>query len=385
MSTKIYWLELDLLRGFAVILMVLNHAGFAFFPEEVQAQPAVSLLLFITSFAPILFFFITGFGIALSQYSSKSTQIQGGTIFKASALILADYYMRDIKFSTVGMDFLGFIGCSMLFFELIKPLNKTLVISSITLLLIVALRYFLGPAIKSDLLVSNPELLKYLGLNGLDHSSYWFVPWLAYPIVGYLSGTLCAALNPWIQKNKAKVIFVLFATSCVGIVFGLIFAHLDMVFFRWRTLSIAFFLSGFTAITVAMLLAFIFVKFTAPLFVNILSLRGISSLAAVPLHYFIIWLITSLIPPPTIFATSAYMVVILGITYFGANLVNTFAQKIAQSQHGRSYHHVLFGLLFVSIVLFGVVGFTPEPLKVTIFICQLAVCLILPYRFKLRA
>ena len=64
--SRVFVPELDVLRGIAAVLMILNHAGFRLL-SGVDASSSISgAAVFLGGFAPVVFFFATGFGIALS-------------------------------------------------------------------------------------------------------------------------------------------------------------------------------------------------------------------------------------------------------------------------------------------------------------------------------
>ena len=58
--------ELDLLRGFAALLMVFNHVGYAALSPQAAQHGASGAIVFLGSVAPVLFFFATGFGGGLA-------------------------------------------------------------------------------------------------------------------------------------------------------------------------------------------------------------------------------------------------------------------------------------------------------------------------------
>ena len=71
------------------------------------------ILVFLGSFAPVLFFFLTGLGYGVQSAAGKRPRGQGYLI-KVGILLLADALMWMKPGTYVGNDFLGFIGLSML-------------------------------------------------------------------------------------------------------------------------------------------------------------------------------------------------------------------------------------------------------------------------------
>src|SRR3954451_2939317 len=102
---------LDLFRAAAAALMVLNHAGFALMGRDAAVQGASGLVVFLGSFAPVLFFFATGWGAGLRD--RRSTKPLGDVLDKALLLALADQFLHWRIGRPLGLDFFAFIGVSL--------------------------------------------------------------------------------------------------------------------------------------------------------------------------------------------------------------------------------------------------------------------------------
>ena len=63
-------LELDVLRGVAASLMIVNHAGIRLLSPADTIESASAVAVFVGGFAPVVFFFVTGFGAALARGSA---------------------------------------------------------------------------------------------------------------------------------------------------------------------------------------------------------------------------------------------------------------------------------------------------------------------------
>lgn len=68
---NLHWLELNVLRGLAAILMIVNHAGVKTSIETEANQSVMNDVLFIGSFTPMLFFFVTGVGLGIQSSQKK--------------------------------------------------------------------------------------------------------------------------------------------------------------------------------------------------------------------------------------------------------------------------------------------------------------------------
>src|SRR5580698_1983080 len=91
-NSRTHSAQLDVLRGLAIVLMIVNHVGVSLVDSNQEQLRAVSALIFLGSFAPVLFFFTTGFGIGISRRGAAWVGF-GSTLLKAGLLVLADQFM----------------------------------------------------------------------------------------------------------------------------------------------------------------------------------------------------------------------------------------------------------------------------------------------------
>ena len=120
---RVIWPELDLLRGLAGLAMVVNHTAVAVvpaaaatlvsLPEAPLSMTPVQWASFLGSFAPVLFFFISGVGYGL-QARPGGVPAKPGLWPKVAVLVLADALLWRVAGFWIGLDFFGFIAASML-------------------------------------------------------------------------------------------------------------------------------------------------------------------------------------------------------------------------------------------------------------------------------
>jgi uncharacterized membrane protein len=67
LEKKFSWQELDILRGLAALFMIINHGGYEFLIPDLATHGISGFIIFISSSAPVLFFFITGVGYGLQS------------------------------------------------------------------------------------------------------------------------------------------------------------------------------------------------------------------------------------------------------------------------------------------------------------------------------
>jgi hypothetical protein len=283
--TKFNLLELNILRGIAVIFMLVNHLCVNL-NEQLQSEFIIHTISFIGSFAPVIFFFVTGFGAGLS-FGTNNKPNMTGTLNKTLILIGLDLLIRYNGSFSFGIDFLAFIGISILMLELLKFLNRPILFAVLLILMLIGMRYGLGTVFQNNLDNNNLTLVKQvLGIQTFQNISYWFSPWMTYPLLGFIAGVLINVKFDFYQNHIKKLHLIsLILSSCIfGISLSL--ANVGFTYFRWGTVSVNFYLIS---------LAMILVSFGASYLISksnklntLISLRGVTCLLVVPIHYFIL-------------------------------------------------------------------------------------------------
>ncbi len=98
------WPELDLLRGIAVIQMIVHHSLLTWFAGVESLANFVGTTLFWVSFAPALFFLTTGMGYGIQGTSSRSAS-GFGLYRKVGILLVADQFLHWNHGAWIGIDF----------------------------------------------------------------------------------------------------------------------------------------------------------------------------------------------------------------------------------------------------------------------------------------
>lgn len=178
--------ELDVFRGWAAVLMIVNHAGYAWLSPANADAGASGLAVFVGSFAPVLFFFATGFGIGLKRVGQPPSSLLD-TAWKSILLIAADQAMYWRGGASFGFDFFSFIGVASLLVVLVARARRPVHLSLFLVVAILVVRYAVGPFVREWL----PEegWSDWLtGLRGHTGVSYPFAPWMVYPLIGFVLG-----------------------------------------------------------------------------------------------------------------------------------------------------------------------------------------------------
>jgi uncharacterized membrane protein len=287
---RAHWKELDVLRGIAAVMMVVNHVGVKFLSPQFMESGLTEALLFVASFAPVIFFFVTGVGTGIQSHQRKKTGRWASVLTKAGILWLADLLLAWSNGNGWWLDFLGFIGLSIVLLELIRTSKKPIAFSAIGIVLITLLRYGVGAIVAHFGWLENIWGIDLvLGTKMIPNVSYPLSPWLAYPLLGFIAGAAIARWQTKIDQQRFQAIAKTLGAAILPAIVSLFFAAKGAVFFRWGSMSIAFYILSFVAILGCLAIAMFVCSDRCPSFISRgLSLRGISSLAVVPVHYFLI-------------------------------------------------------------------------------------------------
>lgn len=264
---------LDQLRGIAAIFMVINHFGYIAFDQNKIEVELIKNILFITSFAPVLFFYTTGYGMGLQTNvdPGKKSKIQG----KIVLLFIADFFIRSPRMENIfGLDFFGFIATSVFFVYCATKTKNPVFAAVVMMLIIVLLRY--TPVSWFNSITHESKLIDFLsGRKSIPNISYPISPWLFFPLMGFTIAKINA------MQKHVKLLF------CVGaffLVMSIWLQYKEWVFFRWGTMSFAFFCASLSILLLIHTLLEINIKI--PL--NIINLNGVESFFIVPIHYFFV-------------------------------------------------------------------------------------------------
>ena len=281
-SGERYVRQLDILRGFAILLMVVNHCGFALLTPQLQRDPVIACFIFVGGLAPVLFFFTTGFGIGIARTGVSFRDFRS-TLLKALLLAVADQFFFWSHKTAYGLDFLGFIALSTVFVTAIAANRRPVRLSLVFIVLDLLLRYALGPFVRPRLPATRVGDW-IIGIGGLENVSYSLSPWIIYPLLGFVMAHLYksggGSMTKWFGRWPAVT-----GTTAIGMAISMAFTN--AAFYRWGTVSLAYFVLSIGAIYVSMILIWRFDAWS-PRTASLICLRGIASLAVVPIHYALI-------------------------------------------------------------------------------------------------
>lgn len=328
-QSRRHWLELDLLRAIAAAMMVANHVAVKRATSlEDRSHDAIEIASFVGSFAPVLFFFLTGLGHGVQsarrhpgrgyQYLAKA-----GILFAADAML----WINPNRMS--GMDFLGFIAVSMVLLRWVQYLPWNGVLAILIGSAFVLLRFVVGPAIRPVLPESGwgQALAFAIGVSSLPRFSYPPAPWMAYPFLGYGLGQIVGRHGTWIEKHRPAATALMATIGGLGTGATMAFVARGAVLFRWGTMSLAYFAASLAvlAICLTVVVALGGMRKAAPL-LDLCSLSGIRSFAVVPLHYLLLGISLQAVGP--ISDTASYSVrtlTVLVLSFAGSSAIPRLA------------------------------------------------------------
>ena len=284
--------QLDIFRGFAAILMVLNHAGFHWLAPIDATTGFDGIAVFLGSAAPALFFFATGVGMGLSRRGAVDWP---GIVRKVVLLQIADLFLGWSVHRWIGLDFFAFCAISMLAVALVTATRRPVLTAALAIAACLFVRYAvvsrLGP------LAGDYRIVAFVtGIDGVVDVSYPLSPWLVFPLAGFI-----LARHTGRQDGTALFAAPRICVAIVSAATGAAAWWLDSrgaAMHRWNTVSVAYFLFAIAFVGLVWLLADALAPASGFRVVSALQTRGPASLLIVPVHYALIGIAAAVLAPP---------------------------------------------------------------------------------------
>jgi hypothetical protein len=288
--------QLDVFRGFAAILMVLNHAGFQWLAPVDATTGIDGVAVFLGSAAPALFFFATGVGMGLSRRRAVDWP---GIARKVVLLLIADLFLGWSVHRWIGLDFFAFCAVSMLAVAVVTATPRPVPTAAIAIAACLVVRYAFVSRLQ-PLAADYPIVAFVSGIEGVVDVSYPLSPWLVFPLAGFILGRL-SARGEGAAHLPSPRIAVAVLSSASGVVAWWL-ASRGAVMHRWNSVSVAYFLFAIAFVGAVWLLTDALALASGSGFVRALQTRGPASLLIVPVHYGLIGTAAAVFPPPWIAA-----------------------------------------------------------------------------------
>ena len=370
------WLELDLLRTLAVLLMILNHVAVGF--DGSRDAPFIDAMNFVGSFAPVLFFFLTGLGNGV-QSVGKAPSRGAQHLIKIGILLAADVFLWVRPGRLIGMDFLGFIAISAVLLKELQRIPRSGAAAGILAMLVLAVRFAVGPMLRARLPDSplGHALASCLGIRTIEGFSYPLAPWLFYPLFGYVLGRTTARSRSWIENHRFQVVGPLTLAAVVFAAAATVLAINGAEVFRWGAMSFCFFVASLAAVSTCLAATLAAGgRESATAFAT----GAQQSFAVVPLHYALLVAAVALLGPVRGEASYARNTLcIVALSFAGAEIVARASTALRAS--GGRLVNLIWGFVLAASVVGAVVLATNEiskPVSVAIrATCQLGLCVLL--------
>ena len=366
-GVRVFAAELDVLRGVAAILMIVNHAGFRLLSPQDAISSGAGTAVFIGSFAPVLFFFATGFGIGLAGQGNSRPALLFSLLWKALVLVLADQFFFWRAGFGWGVDFFSFIALSMLVVSAVARLRRPGLAAAALAVTLLGLRYGLGPPLREHI-HGNAFAGWLLGTQALDNVAYPLSPWMVYPLLGFVLGrryqpagpTVTPHRQPWF-KWGAMLTPVLLAAAWA-------MASSRSGFFRWGTVNAPYFVLSLAVLGAACLLCASLTGFSGA-GGRWLALRGVASFAVIPVHYAVLDLYSSTAHVPI--AEWPYAALTLGIVVCSFVVSGAIAKALAAPLLARHRRGVVGAALTLILMAAGATIAASNRASLSVAMCVL--------------
>jgi hypothetical protein len=368
--------ELDDFRGIAAILMAANHL--AVVSPDYKTVPLLSLGEFLGSFAPVLFFFLTGMGAGV-QSIHRCPRRGWDPFVKVAILLIADAAFWLSPHVHLGNNFLGFIAISMLLIHAIQFLPRPAWAAGLIAVMALGLRFFLGTRLRNGLGL-HPVAGFLLGISDLPGFPYPPAPWLAFPMFGFMVGRWFErAHRAKPEQNQSVLVLYPFVVAVLCSSAAFFLWRRGSVFFRYGTVSVAFFLLAIAILALTLLAVRLLARWHAhrakP---SWLALEGIPSLAFVPVHYALIHaLVAGSGPPLTSLSYAVALPPLLILSFLLSSLVPIVARRIGERNIQPIATRCLLVVIPLGLLLLALGLVSGASKNVTVCITQLACCVLL--------
>lgn len=266
-------LTVDLMKGIAVIFMIQVHLMELFCRQDIYDGLAGRISLFLGGIpaAPV-FMVIMGYYVARSRKTFSQAVIRGiKIILLGFALniglnfhLLIKIYNGTFKIDPLpylfGVDILFLAGLSIIILSIIKKFRShQLIISSVALLMVFVVQLIIKKYIQIE---SGSYILAYFWGENTWWSYFPLIPWLAYPLTGFIFYKLESNLTPFIKKWLVYILLTYSFMTALFADFGMaVSADLDAYYHHGY---LFFFYAVFFLIAWASLNQFLAQKFANP-------------------------------------------------------------------------------------------------------------------------
>lgn len=212
--------ELDMLKGFAILFMVLVHCFEEFTNWPLDPKLSTYIIEFLGSppSAPV-FMFLLGIGIVYSRKSDAKALFMRGMylfVFSYALNFCRDFLPNIVMYANTGdvesyteavelfwgVDILQFAGVTFIFFAIASKLKFSSIHYILSAIIFAGLNLLLAGTCTGNSIVDS-----LLGVLWSTNENSWFpfLTWIIYPISGYLFGKLLVCCNDKQRLYKLSI------------------------------------------------------------------------------------------------------------------------------------------------------------------------------------
>lgn len=378
------WDELDVLRGFAALLMIFNHAGIDWYGDEPSRTTLEGFLTYLGSFAPVGFFLLTGLGYGVAPVGNREGTHQYGLANKVFILVFADVLLAWQHGYWVGLNFLGFIGISTLVMEKLRGTKYPVVLAAVAAVAVLGIRFVVGPQLVARLGENPATVVGWLtGAKGIDGLAYNPFPWLFYPLFGYLLGRAAQRWSERVRGGGLETYLLLAFGAIASCGVAYVLSEAGRPAFRWGVMTIAFFAQSMIVVFTSLLVVLVAHRSGAlARWLRPLHLRGVSSLAVVPLHYVVLFALgVAVARPPSVGMFILFTAIACVVSFAVSRQIAAGITHMTKLENRGAVWNALVGLVAASgVVLLAQNGADGAVGVIAMALGQLALCALLVVR-----
>ena len=200
-------------------------------------------------------------------------------------------------------------------------------------LILFAARFLIGPVISSESF-PGPILKWLLGVEKLDNFSYPLIPWVIYPLMGYILGEKLRESGQTagdFLHSRWKVVVIAVVVLTCGL-FAVAYLKNGLLLFRWGTVSLDFFI---LSLLILIIFTWLAIVGSRSKYYRFISMAGMTSLLVVPVHYYLLEMTWLNIQGET-FIRLINMLLFLMFVFILAKIISRIITDIQHMKYAKS-------------------------------------------------
>jgi hypothetical protein len=250
-------------------------------------------------------------------------------------------------------------------------------VCAVLIVALLSIRYLAGEFLQPH--IRHYDFLVWLlGVKSIAEISYPLSPWMVYPLLGFVLGSLYGSVRPRAPQPRNRWLQAGIALTLLFLAAAVVMHHEKAIFFRWGSMTSAYFVLSLSVLFASALLALFFVMRSERLSAWV-SLRGVASFAVIPLHYAMLDGAAQVISlPQPQWAVASLTLAILVISFVASNWFAAAASGAWVAAHPNRVFFVALGAVTACVTL-AIISFNYEtvPVEVSRLFGQLFIAILL--------